>query len=264
MRQRTGGLGLGDLLQPSSEMYDEKYWDRERGQRSLRPEQERFLDTARLDKVQAKFDPTNYDHGQFRYKRKELYCESCDVWVRSRDQMQAHREGANHKKKSSRVAVFECQLCLIKVPCQDTLNSHMRGKDHIKRVNQLTEARRKARAEAGQQQQQEEEEELGYKTGPLEMMKLRDDEREELGRLRRENEILRTKVGRYVREREQTRRELEELRREVRRCRDNTQVSLKRETEETNRPSTSQVKREPGLKAEYFEHGDEDIDIDLT
>ena len=96
------------------------------------------------------------------------------------------------------------------------------------------------------------------------MMKLRDDEREELGRLRRENEILRTKVGRYVREREQTRRELEELRREVRRCRDNTQVSLKRETEETNRPSTSQVKREPGLKAEYFEHGDEDIDIDLT
>merc|ERR1719382_836326 len=115
--------------------------------------------------------------------------------------MQAHREGANHKKKSSRVAVFECQLCLIKVPCQDTLNSHMRGKDHIKRVNQLTEARRKARAEAGQQQEQEEEEELGYKTGPLEMMKLRDDEREELGRLRRENEILRTKVGRYVRER---------------------------------------------------------------
>ena len=193
MRQRTGGLGLDDVLRPS-----EKYWDRERGQRSLRPEQERFLDTARLDKVKAKFDPTNYDHGQFRYKRKELYCESCDVWVRSRDQMQAHKEGANHKKKSSGGAVFECELCLIRVPCQDTLNCHMRGKDHIKRVNQQAEAR-KARGEVGQ-----EEEELGYKTGPLEMMKLRDDERDELDRLRREKEILRTKVQRYIREREQS------------------------------------------------------------
>ena len=250
-------MRLGDVLRPSSQIYDEKYWDRERGARSLRPEQERFLDTARLDKVKAKFDPTNYDHGQFRYKRRDLYCESCDVWVRSRDQMQAHKEGANHKKKSSRVAVFECNLCLIRVPCQDTLNSHMRGKDHIKRVNQLAESR-KARGEVG------EEEELGYKTGPLEMMKLRGDEREELGRLRRENEILRTKVHRYIQERESGTRELEELRREVRNCRENHQASVKRDPEETNRPSTSRVKREPGVKAEYFEHGDEDIDIDLT
>ena len=60
-------------------------------------------------------------------------------------------------------------------------------------------------------------------------------------------------------------RELEELRREVRNCRENHQShSVKREPEETNRPSTSRVKREPGVKAEYFEHGDEDIDIDLT
>ena len=143
--------------------------------------------------MKAKFDKDNYDHGQFRFKRRDLYCESCDVWVRSRDQMQAHKEGANHKKKSSRVAVYECKLCLIKVPCQDTLNSHMRGKDHIKRVNQLAESRR-ARGEVGEK----EEEEVGYKTGPLEMMKLRNDEREELGRLRRENEILRTKVQQYI------------------------------------------------------------------
>ena len=204
---------------------EEKYWDRERGARSLRPEQERFLDTARLDKVKAKFDPANYDHGQFRYKRSELYCDSCDVWVRSRDQMQAHKEGANHKKKSSRVAVYECKLCLIKVPCQDTLNSHMRGKDHIKRVNQLAETRR-ARGELGQE---EEGETVGYKTGPLEMMKLRDDEREELGRLRRENGILRTKVQQYIQEKEQATRELEELRRLARNCRDNHQpAGLKR------------------------------------
>ena len=134
------------LLGPVLDIEVDHTGRRERGARSLRPEQERFLDTARLDKVKAKFDPANYDHGQFRYKRRDLYCETCDVWVRSRDQMQAHKEGANHKKKSSRVAVFECNLCLIRVPCQDTLNNHMRGKDHIKRVNQLAESR-KARGE---------------------------------------------------------------------------------------------------------------------
>ena len=45
------------------------------------------------------------------------------------------------------------------------------------------------------------------------MMKLRDDEREELGRLWRENGILRTKVQHYIQEREQAARELEKPRR---------------------------------------------------
>ena len=54
------------------------------------------------------------------------------------------------------------------------------------------------------------------------------------------------------------------MRREVRQCRENHQANVKRDPEETHRPSTSRVKREPGVKAEYFEHGDEDIDIDLT
>ena len=67
-----------------------------------------------------------------------------------------------------------------------------------------------------------------------------------------------------VQEKEQSTRELEELRREVRQCRENHQANIKRDPEETHRPSTSRVKREPGVKAEYFEHGDEDIDIDLT
>ena len=56
---------------------------------------------------------------------------------------------------------------------------------------------------------------------------------------------------------------MEELRREVRNCRENH--SIKREPEETSRPSTSRVKREPGgVKTEYFEHADEDFDVDLT
>merc|ERR1719446_995912 len=57
--------------------------------------------------------------------------------------MQAHKEGANHKKKSTKVQRYQCKLCLIEVPCQDTLDNHMRGKDHIKREKQLQEQRRK-------------------------------------------------------------------------------------------------------------------------
>ena len=57
----------------------------------LRPEQERYLDSKRLDSMKAKFDPETYDHGQYKYNKEELYCSDCDVWVRSRDQMQAHK-----------------------------------------------------------------------------------------------------------------------------------------------------------------------------
>ena len=152
--------------------------------------------------------------------------------MRSRDQMQAHKDGANHKKMSSKVAVFECKLCLIKVPCQDTLNNHMRGKDHIKRVKQLEEQRR-------QRNEVTDDSEKGYQIGPMEMLKLRDDEMEELKRLRRENEILKKKVAQYKVERETCVREhvgeLEELRRRVR--------DLEKEKEDRNK-STSYVKTE--------------------
>ena len=57
----------------------------------------------------------------------------CDVWVRARDQMQAHKDGANHQKKSGKIKRYERKLCLIQVPCEDTLNNHMRGKDHLKK-----------------------------------------------------------------------------------------------------------------------------------
>lgn len=230
IRERTG-LGISDVLTPDCEIYDEKYWDREKGARRLLPEQERFLDTKRLNNVKAKFNAKNYDNGQYRCNEKELYCETCDVWVRSRDQMQAHKDGANHKKMSAKVAVYECKLCFIKVPCQDTLNNHMRGKDHIKRAKQLEEKRR-------QRNEVTDDSEKGYQIGPMEMLKLGDDEMEELKRLRRENEILKKKVAQYKVERETCVREhgeLEELRRRVR--------DLEREKEDRNR-FTSYVKTE--------------------
>ena len=85
--------------------------------------------------------------------------------------MQNHKEGAEHLKRTAKVMVFECKLCHVNVPCQDTLNNHMRGKDHIKREKQLMESR-KQRGEVPA-------EEGGYRTGPLEMAMLSENEREE-------------------------------------------------------------------------------------
>ena len=179
--------------------------------------------------------------------------------------MQAHKEGANHRKKSARVSVFECKLCLIKVPCQDTLNSHMKGKDHIKRANQLQETRR-LRGELTEGTE-------GYRTGPLEMARLRDDEREELDKLRRENEILKKKVQQYQAERKRCVREhgtteLNDLRQRVKFCRENharPEVRVKRESQDRDQPSTSFVKTESGpsrvkYEEEYFEE-DRDVKV---
>lgn len=146
------------------------------------------MDTSRFDNIPAKFDPKNYDHGQFKYKQAENYCEKCDVYTKTRDQMQAHKEGANHKKMSAKVQRFRCDLCLIDVPCRDTLDNHMRGKDHIKRVKQLEEQRR----EKGEVV--DEEGTRGYRTGPREMAKLEQTEREELEQLRKTVKTLRDKV----------------------------------------------------------------------
>ena len=190
MRSKTG-KSLNDNLVPTYEDYDEDYWNRNKGARKLRPEQERFLDTKRLDDVPAKFDRESYDNGQYKFNEKELHCEVCDVYVRSRDQMQAHKEGANHKKKSAKVQRFRCQLCLIEVPCQDTLNNHMRGKDHIKREKQLAE-QRKQRGDYNA-----DDNDSGYKVGPMEMAKLKDDHEEELKRLRLEVKNLRAKLVEY-------------------------------------------------------------------
>ena len=180
-------LGIENAI--NAELDILRFWVEQKSkEKKLRPEHERFLDTSRFDNIPAKFDPNNYDHGQFKYKEKENYCEKCDVYTKTRDQMQAHKEGANHKKMSAKVQRFRCDLCLIDVPCRDTLDNHMRGKDHIKRVKQLEEQRR----EKGEVV--DEEGSRGYRTGPREMAKLEQTEREELEQLRKTVKTLRDKV----------------------------------------------------------------------
>lgn len=202
VRNMTGGRGLNDVLKPDKQRlkYEDDFWDRSRAPRTLLPEQERFLDERRLDQVKAKFDRDRYDHGQFKYKEEELYCETCDVWTRSRDQMQAHKEGQNHKKRSAKVQTFKCDICMINVPCQDTLDNHMRGKDHIKREKQLQEERKK-RGEVIPGDS------TGYRTGPIEMAKLNNNEREELERLRKNVKYLQGKVKELTEQRSVCKRE---------------------------------------------------------
>ena len=278
VRSKTG-RSLNDVLVPNHQDYD---WNKERGDRKLRPDQQRFLDTKRLDSVPAKFDAKSYDNGQYRYDEKELHCEECDVWVRSRDQMQAHKEGANHKKKSAKVQRFRCELCLIEVPCQDTLNNHMRGKDHIKRVKQLEEQRRKRGVG------DEEAFEGGYKTGPVEMAKLSNDEREELKQLRLKCSVLEKKVAEYQKERQKCVREhgkdYEELKKAKQFCLENhirpkelakrgIQAHVKKEErlDDLDQASTSSgrsprvkeepragVKKEAGHGGEYVEENEDD------
>jgi len=190
IRNKTG-KSLNENLVLNYDDYDEDYWHQNKGDRKLRPDQERFLDTKRLDNVPAKFDRERYDNGQYKFNEKELHCEICNVWVRSRDQMEAHKQGKNHKKKSAKVQRFHCPLCMVDVPCQDTLNNHMMGKDHIKREKQLAE-KRKQRGELDA-----DENDSGYKVGPLEMAKLKDDQEEENKRLRIENQNLRAKLAEY-------------------------------------------------------------------
>ena len=285
VRRNTGGLGLNDVLVPNEDNYDPNFWNRERGPQKLRPDQERFLNTKRLDSIPSKFDPSNYDHGQYKFNESELYCEPCDVWVRSRDQMQAHKEGANHKKKSAKIQRFQCRLCLIEVPCQDTLNNHMRGKDHIKREKQLTEQRR----------QQGRGNDLdvdssGYKTGPKEMARLNNDDFEELQKLRRENNILKKKLEEYITKhkkcvKEHGAQEFEDLRAYKQMClekhirplemgRRGLHVKKEEVNDDVNIPSTSssphpsqshvkqeRVKEEPGARKdkEYVEEDDGDV-----
>jgi len=246
VRARTGGFGLNDVLRlDSSKMqYDDRFWVEQKSkEKKLRPEHERFLDTARFDNIPAKFDPNNYDHGQFKYKEKENYCEKCDVYTKTRDQMQAHKEGANHKKMSAKVQRFRCDLCLIDVPCRDTLDNHMRGKDHIKRVKQLEEQRR----EKGEVV--DEDGGSGYRTGPREMAKLEQTEREELEQLRKTVKTLRDKVQEQNKKLAKCRQEhgtadMVELRKKVEWCKENHMRAV-----EFNRPgifAKQEVKEEYG------------------
>ena len=92
VRRNTGGLGLNDVLVPNEDNYDPNFWNRERGPQKLRPDQERFLNTKRLDSIPSKFDPSNYDHGQYKFNESELYCEPCDVGFSFKNPYEKHRK----------------------------------------------------------------------------------------------------------------------------------------------------------------------------
>jgi len=241
VRARTGGFGLNDVLRLDNTkmQYSDRFWVEQKGkEKKLRPEHERFLDTTRFENMPAKFDPDNYDHGQFKYKKEENYCEKCDVYTKTRDQMQAHKEGANHKKMCAKVQRFRCDLCLIDVPCRDTLDNHMRGKDHIKRVKQLEEERRR------KGELVDEDGTKGYRTGPVEMAKLEHTEREELERLRKQVKILQAKVQEQNKKLAKCRQELGnadmvELKKKVEFCKQNHMRPA-----EFNRPGIFAAKQE--------------------
>merc|ERR1712013_254611 len=79
VRARTGGFGLNDVLRLDNTkmQYSDRFWVEQKGkEKKLRPEHERFLDTSRFENMPAKFDPDNYDHGQFKYRRRRTIVRS--------------------------------------------------------------------------------------------------------------------------------------------------------------------------------------------
>ena len=50
------------------------------------------------------------------------------MWVTLRDQMQAHKEGNKHKRKTDKVVKHSCPICLIEVTCKDILENQYEGR----------------------------------------------------------------------------------------------------------------------------------------
>ena len=96
----------------------------------------------------------------------------------------------------------------------------------------------------------------GYMTGPLEMARLANNEREELLRLRKEISILQGKYKEGLEEREQLK---EQLRRQARFCRDNHQEDRKSKMEpKEEKPSP---RHRHGGDGEYVEYEEKDFKI---
>jgi len=266
VRLATGGRGLNDMLRPDHHSldYDESYWhreDRARRGKVLLPEQEKFLDVNRVDTMRAKFDARKYDMGQYKFNEKEMHCSVCDVWTKSRHDMEAHMAGQNHKKKSAKVQRFQCNICVgIQVTCQETLDNHMMGKDHIKRVAERAKLMQEERGEKEADGMRDGR----YKTGPTEMAKLTGNEREELNRLRKQVKILQGYVKEYREEKqrcvsEHGTQEVKELREKVKKCLEEhvrpaeferRGIFCKRE-EGSDQPSTSSGVKGEFVKKEY-------------
>ena len=245
VRQSTGmRMGLNAVLAPVD--FDPEFWNKNRGPRKLRPDQERMYDNDRFDEMPTKFDEK--ESKQYKLDEKMLHCEDCNVWVRSRSDMEAHKAGSNHQKRSAPIRRFECSLCLIQVPCPDTLDNHMRGALHMKKAAQLREKRR-------QRGEYDEDCHGGYRTGPGEMKKLENDEFEELERLRQETRIQKSKLKEY-------KGRIESLTKENERLKRTSLNGVKKEelrgcsvpSTSTSQPSVkTEVKREKRGPSEYVE-----------
>jgi len=120
---------------------DRNFWIKQDNKLKSQQANRNSLDND-YSKKKSNFKGRRYDMGQF---RESMYCDICGVTVHSRDTMENHIQGAEHKRRAKVPEKFECKLCLIVVPCQNTLNSHLQGKDHIKRMNE--EKLRKERGE---------------------------------------------------------------------------------------------------------------------
>lgn len=120
---------------------DRNFWTQQDNKIRIQQASRTTLDNDYSDK-KSNFTGKRYDMGQF---NKSRYCGICGVTVHSRDTMENHIQGAEHKRRAKKPELFECKICFIRVPCQNTLNSHLQGKDHIKRMKD--EAIRKQRGE---------------------------------------------------------------------------------------------------------------------
>ena len=135
LRKRYG-KGLSEVMQTDADHfgYNSDFWAQTRPR-----DVGRLQDQNHHDRIPAKFDKDSYNGGQFAANEDELYCAPCDVCTNTHDQMLNHKNGQNHKKRTSKVVEYRCELCLVTVPCQDMLENHKLGKDHLKRLPQLEE-----------------------------------------------------------------------------------------------------------------------------
>lgn len=155
--RETYGVGMSDIMTTKKEHFgvDDNYWLRMEGeekQKMFTGDKKLYevYDEKRYDRMAARFNRKDYDHGQFKESRTNLYCEVCGVTVATRDVMESHKQGKEHLRQVQQAKRYECKICNITVPCQNTLDSHMRGKDHIKKENQINEEQRRNKRMYGQ------------------------------------------------------------------------------------------------------------------
>lgn len=89
------------------------------------------------EKLAAKLNE-NTSMGSTLVKKGVLSCNICDVTVQSKDVLDAHLMGKQHKKKLAQSknpgAKFRCDLCNIETSDQTGLDMHLQGSKHKKKL----------------------------------------------------------------------------------------------------------------------------------